>query len=182
MLCLIPKLRAFAVSLSHDRDHAEDLTQETLLSACRNIDRFQPGTNMAAWLFTILRNHFYSECRRRRRNVEDVENAYTRSLAVRPEQIIHFEYEELREALDQLPRNSRDLLLLVTVGGVSYLDAARVCGCPAGTAKSRVHRARQRLAELLSIEGSADFAGDPSLQAVMAQVEHQRLRASASMQ
>ena len=182
MLPLIPKLRAFAVSLSHDRDQADDLIQETLLSACRNIDRFQPGTNMTAWLFTILRNHFYSEYRKRRREVQDVEQGYTKSLVAQPEQIIRAEYEELQAALAKLPKNMRDLLLLVSVFGVSYSEAARICGCAAGTAKSRVHRARQRLAELLSIESPADFAGDPPLQAVMARVEHQRLRASCPMQ
>src|SRR5260370_34694148 len=105
MLSLIPKLRAFAVSLSHDRDQAEDLIQETLLSACRNIDRFQPGTNMVAWLFTILRNHFYSEYRRRRRDVQDVEGGYTKSLVGQPEQIIRRGNEELWAALGKFAQN-----------------------------------------------------------------------------
>jgi RNA polymerase sigma-70 factor (ECF subfamily) len=182
MLPLIPKLRAFAVSLSHDRDGAEDLVQETLLSACRSMDQFEPGTNMTAWLFTILRNQFYSEYRKRRRDVRDVEGSYTSWLAVQPEQIIRTQYEELCVAVGNLPKGMRDLLLLVGVLGVSYDEAARVSGCAAGTVKSRVHRARQRLAELLAIEGPADFAGDPGLQAVMAHVEHQRFRASCPVQ
>jgi len=182
ILSLVPKLRAFAVSLSHDRDQAEDLIQETLLSACRNIDRFEPGTNLAAWLFTILRNHFYSEYRKRRRDVQDVDGRYTRSLVAQHEQTIRTEYEELWAALAQLPEGMRDLLLLVGVGGVSYPEAARICGCATGTAKSRVHRARRRLAELLSIESAADFADDPSLQAVLANVEYQRFRASCPAQ
>jgi RNA polymerase sigma-70 factor, ECF subfamily len=182
MLSLIPKLRSYAVSLSHDRDQAEDLIQETLLSACRNIDQFEPGSNMAAWLFTILRNHFYSEYRRRRRDVQDVEGSYTMTLVVQPGQIFRAEYEELRAALAKLPKNMRDLLLLVGACGVSYPEAARICGCTTGTAKSRVHRARMRLAEMLSIESSADFAGDPGLQAVVARVEYQRLRAGCSTQ
>jgi RNA polymerase sigma-70 factor (ECF subfamily) len=182
MLPLIPKLRAFAVSLSHDRDRAEDLVQETLLSACRSMDQFMPGTNMTAWLFTILRNHFYSEYRRRRHDVRDVEGSYTNSLAVQPEQIIRTEYGELWVALGNLPKNMRDLLLLVGVLGVSYDEAARICGCATGTVKSRVHRARQRLADLLAIEGPADFAGDPGIQAVIARVEYQRFRAGCSVQ
>jgi RNA polymerase sigma-70 factor (ECF subfamily) len=182
MLSLVPKLRAFAVSLSRNRDQAEDLIQETLLSACRNIDQFEPGTNMAAWLITILRNHFYSECRRRRRDIEDVDGGYSKTLVVEPEQIIRTEYEELGAALAKLPKNMRDLLLLVGVRGVSYPEAARICGCATGTAKSRVHRARIRLAELLSIEGPADFTGDPGLQAVVAGIEHQRFRAGCSVQ
>jgi RNA polymerase sigma-70 factor (ECF subfamily) len=182
MLSLIPKLRAFAVSLSRDPDQAGDLIQETLLSACRNIDSFEPGSNMAAWLSTILRNHFYSEYRRRRRDVQDVEGAYTNTLVVQPEQIIRTEYEELWSAFAKLPKNMRDLLFLVGVGGASYPEAARICGCATGTAKSRVHRARRRLAEMLSIEGSADFAGDPGLQAGVARVESQRPRAGYSAQ
>ena len=182
MLALIPKLRAFAVSLSHDRDQAEDLIQETLLSACRNIDRFEPGTNMMAWLFTILRNHFYSEYRRRRRSVQDADGGYTNTLVVQPEQIIRTECEALWAALARLPQNMRDLLLLVSVGGASYQEAARICGCATGTAKSRVHRARMRLAEMLSVEGAADFAGDPGLQAVVARVEHQRFQAGSAVQ
>ena len=182
MLSLIPKLRAFAVSLSHDQDRAEDLIQETLLRACQNIDQFQPGTNMAAWLFTILRNHFYSEYRKRRRDVQDVEYGYTNLLVVQPEQIIRSDYEAMRAALGKLPKYLRDILLLVSVLGVSYPEAARMCGCATGTAKSRVHRARRRLAELLSIESPADFAGDPALQAVMARVEHQRSRGGWSVQ
>jgi RNA polymerase sigma-70 factor (ECF subfamily) len=182
MLSLVPKLRAFAVSLSRDRDQAEDLIQETLLSACRNLDRFEPGTNMTAWLFTILRHNFYSEYRKRRREVQDVEGGYTKSLVAQPEQIACIEYEELRTALSKLPKKMRDILLLVAVGGVSYPEAARICGCATGTAKSRIHRARTRLAELLSIESPADFAGDAGLQAVMARAEHQRFRVSCSVQ
>jgi RNA polymerase sigma-70 factor, ECF subfamily len=182
MLPLIPKLRAFAVSLSQDRDRAEDLVQETLLSACRSMDQFEPGTNMTAWLFTILRNHFYSEYRKRRHDVRDVEGSYTNSLVVQPEQIIRTEYEELWVALADLPKNMRDPLLLVGVMGVSYDEAARIYGCAAGTVKSRVHRARRRLAQLLAIESPADFAGDPGLQAVMTRVEHQRFRASCPVQ
>jgi RNA polymerase sigma-70 factor (ECF subfamily) len=99
-----------------------------------------------------------------------------------PEQTIRTEYEELAAALAQLPKGMRDLLLLVGVGGVSYPEAARICGCATGTAKSRVHRARRRLAELLAIESAADFAADPSLQAVLASVEYQRFRASGPVQ
>jgi RNA polymerase sigma-70 factor (ECF subfamily) len=178
MLSLIPKLRAFAVSLSYDRDQAEDLIQETLLSACRNLDRFEPGSNMAAWLFTILRNSFYSERRKERRYVQDVDGAYSSSLVARPEQLVCIEYEELQTALGKLPKGMRDILLLVTVGGVSYEEAAQICGCATGTVKSRLHRARVRLAELLSIESPADFASDPGLQAVIASAEHRRFRAS----
>jgi RNA polymerase sigma-70 factor (ECF subfamily) len=182
MLSLIPKLRAFAISLSHNRDQAEDLIQETLLSACRNIDRFEPGTNMAAWLSTILRNHFYSEYRRRRRDVPDVDGAYTDTLVVQPEQVIRAESEALWAALAKLPKNMRDLLILVGVSGVSYPEAARICGCATGTAKSRVHRARARLAEMLSIESPGDFAGDPGLEAVVARIEYQRFRTSCPVQ
>src|SRR5262245_58356203 len=86
MLAAVPSLRAFAISLSGNVDRADDLVQETLLRAMANIDSFQPGTNMSAWLFTILRNLFRSEYRKRRREVEDTDGAYAEGLKSHPEQ------------------------------------------------------------------------------------------------
>src|SRR5690348_1598567 len=86
MLAATPNLRAFAISLARNVDRADDLVQETLLRALANIDSFQPGTNMSAWLFTILRNHFRSEYRKRRREVEDADGSYTASLTTQPDQ------------------------------------------------------------------------------------------------
>ena len=101
MLAAVPSLRAFAISLSGNVDRADDLVQETLLRAMANIDSFQPGTNMSAWLFTILRNLFRSEYRKRRREVEDTDGSYAETLKSHPEQHSRVEFEEFRDALAQ---------------------------------------------------------------------------------
>src|SRR3989344_4996135 len=95
----IPSLRAFAISLCCNVDRADDLVQETMLRALANHDTFQPGTNMGAWLFTILRNHFRSEYRKRRREVEDVDGKYSETLKSLPEQEGAIEFEDFWVAL-----------------------------------------------------------------------------------
>ena len=96
MLAAMPRLRAFAISLCQNGDHAEDLVQEALLHACANITSFEPGTNMLAWLFTILRNEFYSQCRRRRKRFENVND---NADGVAPTQVAQAKYHELCAAL-----------------------------------------------------------------------------------
>src|ERR687888_1345590 len=162
----IPNLRAFAISLCGNVDRADDLVQETILRALANIDSFQPGTNMAAWLFTILRNLFRSEYRKRRREVEDVEGKYAESLKSHPEQHSRVEFEEFRVALAKLPSDQREALILVGASGFSYEEAAAICDCAVGTIKSRVNRARTRLTELLALDDS-DFGPDQPTQAVL---------------
>ena len=164
----VPSLRAFAISLCGNVDRADDLVQETLLRALANIDTFQPGTNMSAWLFTILRNHFRSEYRKRRREVEDSEGHYADTLKSQPEQYGQIEFNEFRAALSHLPTDQREALILVGASGFSYEEAANICGCAVGTIKSRVNRARTRLAELLSIDGVDDFGPDETTRAVLA--------------
>ena len=168
VLGAVPSLRAFAISLCGNVDRADDLVQETLLRALANIDSFQPGTNMSAWLFTILRNHFRSEYRKRRREVEDGEGRYAETLTTQPEQYGHVEFREFREALVKLPPDQREALVLVGASGFSYEEAAHICECAVGTIKSRVNRARTRLAELMSIDGVDDFGPDEQTRAVMA--------------
>jgi RNA polymerase sigma-70 factor, ECF subfamily len=168
MLAAVPSLRAFAISLSGNVDRADDLVQETLLRAIANIDSFQPGTNMSAWMFTILRNLFRSEYRKRRREVEDTDGSYAESLKSHPEQASRLEFQEFRAALAKLPPDQREALILVGASGFSYEEAAHICGCAVGTIKSRVNRARTRLADLLSIEGSEDFGPDQTARAIMA--------------
>jgi RNA polymerase sigma-70 factor (ECF subfamily) len=168
MLGAVPSLRAFAISLSGNVDRADDLVQETLMRALANIQSFQPGTNMSAWLFTILRNLFRSEYRKRRREVEDSDGSYAETLKSQPEQIGHVEFEEFRGALNQLPQDQREALILVGASGFSYEEAAEICGCAVGTIKSRVNRARTRLAQLLSIENLNDFGPDMTTRAVLA--------------
>ena len=167
MLAAVPSLRAFAISLCGNVDRADDLVQEALLRAWANLDSFQPGTNMSAWLFTILRNLFRSEYRKRRREVEDADGSYAESLTSLPEQNSRLEIDEFREALKLLPAEQRESLILVGASGFSYEEAAQICGCAVGTIKSRVNRARTRLAELLAIEGARDMGPDSTTQAVL---------------
>ena len=167
MLGAVPSLRAFAISLSGNVDRADDLVQETLLRAWANLNSFEPGTNMSAWLFTILRNLFRSEYRKRRREVADSEGTYAETLKTQPEQTSRVEFEEFRTALAKLPADQREALILVGASGFSYEEAAGICGCAVGTIKSRVNRARTRLAELMSIESVDDFGPDRELKAVL---------------
>jgi RNA polymerase sigma-70 factor, ECF subfamily len=160
MLAALPNLRAFAMSLSGNADRADDLVQETVMRAMANINTFTPGTNMAAWLFTILRNLFRSQYRKRRREVEDPDGGYLASLKIPPEQFGRLEFKELIEALAKLPDVQREALLLVAASGFSYDEAAAICEVAVGTIKSRVSRARQLLAELLVIGSPAKFGLD----------------------
>src|SRR3981081_3142335 len=150
MLAAVPNLRAFAISLCADVDRADDLVQGTLLRAMANIDSFQPGTNMSGWLFTILRNLFRDEYRKRRREVEDTDGSYAESLESQPEQHSRIEFEEFRVALAKLRPNEREALILVGASGFSYEEAATICECAVGTIRSRVNRARTRLWKLSS--------------------------------
>jgi RNA polymerase sigma-70 factor, ECF subfamily len=160
MLATVPKLRAFAISLSGNVDRADDLVQETLLRAIAKIDSFQPGTNMSAWLFTILHNRFRSEYRKRRREVEDIDGSYVDSLKSPPEQHTKLDFEEFRRALAKLSSDQREALLLVGASGFSYDEAATICETAVGTIKSRVNRARTRLAELLALDAVDKFGPD----------------------
>jgi RNA polymerase sigma-70 factor, ECF subfamily len=167
ILKVVPNLRAFAVSLSGNVDRADDLVQETLLRAFAKIDSFQPGTNLSAWLFTILRNQFRSEYRKRRREVEDADGKYSERLKSQPEQIGKIEFGELKTALAALPDDQREALILVGASGFSYEETAEICGCAVGTIKSRVNRARTRLAELMSVSGVEDFVPDKVTRGVL---------------
>jgi RNA polymerase sigma-70 factor (ECF subfamily) len=167
MLAAVPSLRAFAISLCGNVDRADDLVQEALLRAWANLDSFEPGTNMSAWLFTILRNLFRSEYRKRRREVEDADGSYAETLTSLPNQTSHLEVGEFRRALEMLPPDQRESLILVGASGFSYEEAAQICGCAVGTIKSRVNRARGRLADILSIESADDFGPDHETRAVV---------------
>ena len=168
MLAAVPSLRAFAISLSGNVDRADDLVQETLLRAMANIDSFQPGTNMSAWLFTILRNLFRSEYRKRRREVEDTDGSYAESMKSHPEQQSRVEFEEFRVALSKLPPDQREALILVGASGFSYEEAAAISSCAVGTIKSRVNRARAKLTEMLGVATPREFGPDSATEAIVA--------------
>ncbi|TPV97982.1 MAG: ECF RNA polymerase sigma factor EcfG [Beijerinckiaceae bacterium] len=174
LLAVIPNLRAFAVSLCGNLDRADDLVQETLVKAWSNIGTFVEGTNLRAWLFTILRNIYYSEYRKRRREVADPEGAFAAKLATAPAQSGHMDLLDFRAALQQLPSDQREALILIGASGLSYEEAAGVCGCAIGTMKSRVNRARSRLAEMLSITSGMEFGHDGDWQAIDAVAAGQR--------
>jgi RNA polymerase sigma-70 factor, ECF subfamily len=157
LIAVIPNLRAFAVSLCGNPDRADDLVQETLVKAWGNLDSFVEGTNLPAWLFTILRNFYYSEYRKRRREVADPDGVIATKLATAPAQNGHMDLRDLHDALQQLPSDQREALILIGASGLSYEEAANICGCAIGTMKSRVNRARNRLAEILAIHSTSEL-------------------------
>lgn len=169
LLDAVPRLRAFALSMTNDRSKADDLVQETLTKAWANHTQFQPGTNQMAWLYTILRNELYSTLRRRKREVEDAEGTYAAKLAVQPSQHGALDISDLKNALSQLAADQREALLLVGASGLSYEEAAEICKVRVGTIKSRVNRARVRLSELLNIDPEGEFGPDSSTTAVIGQ-------------
>jgi RNA polymerase sigma-70 factor, ECF subfamily len=150
----LPRLRAFAMSLARTSDQAEDLVQETLLKAWRARDRFEPGTNLQAWLFTILRNAFYSGVTVARRMTQDPDGQHTANLPSSPNQEWRLHYGEMLTALDRLRPHHKEALLLVVAAGMTYEEAASVCECPVNTVKSRVKRARDALAEAIHFDGT----------------------------
>lgn len=150
----LPAMRAFALSLTRNSAAADDLVQDAVVKAWSNFDKFQQGTNMRAWLFTILRNSFYSHLRKRRREVEDVDGVHSGALFVEASQSEHIRMREFRHALGLLPEDQREALVLVGAAGYSYEETAEICGCAVGTIKSRVNRARRKLASLLDEDGA----------------------------
>ena len=132
----IPKLRAFAISLARDSSRADDLVQETILKAWSNIEKFDPATNLDAWLFTILRNTFYSSLRKTRREVQDSDGAHAATLSVKPAHDGRLAMQEFQKAFDALSPEHREVLILVGASGFSCEEAAGMMGVagPAGPA------------------------------------------------
>ncbi len=146
---VIPQLRAFGRSLSGNRDLADDLVQETLLKAWAARSRFEAGTNMRAWVFIILRNVYLSQMRRNRFRGEWDDAVADRILSAPAAQDMQIELGDMQRALQQLPTQQREALILVGAGGFGYEEAAQICQVPVGTIKSRVARGRLALAALL---------------------------------
>jgi RNA polymerase sigma-70 factor (ECF subfamily) len=160
LLAEIPTLRAFALSLTGSGDRADDLVQDSLVKAWGASASFTEGTSLRAWLFTIARNTFYSNHRKSRREVQDVDGAAASRLVSNPAQIGHLDLADFRTALASVPDDQREALILVGASGFSYEEAAEICGCAVGTIKSRVNRARQKLMDMLSLSSSEDFNGE----------------------
>ena len=166
LLATLPSLRAFAVSLSGRHDRADDLVQDTMMKAWAKQDSYQMGTNIKAWLFTILRNEFYSQMRKRGREVQDTDGAFTERMSVHPSQYGVLDMSVFKKDLDPLPPVHFEAVILIGASGCSFDEAAEICHCAVGTMKSRVSRARTRLQDVLKISGEADYGPD----AVSAQV------------
>ena len=143
----LPYLRAFAQFLARDRSFSDDLVQETVLRALRNVDKFTPGTNMKAWLSTILRNQFYNELRSRSRIAAYA--AIPQPSGQIGDQEAHLQMRDFERAFTALPAVQREALSLVGASGFSYQEAAQIADCAPGTVKSRVSRARTALDRLL---------------------------------
>ncbi|TDU00519.1 RNA polymerase sigma-70 factor (ECF subfamily) [Azorhizobium sp. AG788] len=163
VLEFLPALRAFARSLTRNRTEADDLVQETLLKALSNIDKFDPGTNLRAWLFTILRNTYYTEIRKRRRENDGMSTLAQQDTNMGPAQEWAVTLKTLKSALEELPSDQREALILVGAAGLSYEEAAEVCGCALGTIKSRVNRARAKLLVLMGADATADVVETDAL-------------------
>jgi RNA polymerase sigma-70 factor (ECF subfamily) len=150
MLGAVPQLRAFAMKLCRNVDQADDLVQETIARGCKNIAMFEPGTNIVAWLTTILRNHFLSECRRASYRLSDAIEDHVETLSIPAAQFASVEARELRGALHELPESERVALVMVLGAGYEYEEVAQALGCPTGTVKSRVSRGRRKILSRLS--------------------------------
>ncbi len=157
LLAELPSLRAFAISLTGSHDRADDLVQETVMKAWAAHASFTEGTSLRAWLFTIMRNTFFSQHRKSRREVQDVDGEAAGRLVSVPNQHGHVDLADFRAALDRLAPDQREALILIGASGFSYEEAAEICGCAIGTMKSRVNRARQKLMVLLSMDGVEDI-------------------------
>lgn len=149
ILDFIPSLRAYSRSLCRGRSDAEDLVQETLLRAIEHAGRYQPGTNIRAWLFTIMRNRFYTNCVKAARERTGSADCVSTFLSSEPTQEWHMKQCELRRFLAAMPDHYREAIVLVGVLGESYIDAAMIMNCDLGTVKSRVNRARAILKEVM---------------------------------
>jgi RNA polymerase sigma-70 factor (ECF subfamily) len=163
----IPGLRAFAASLCGSMQPVDDLVQDTLLKAWSHSSSFELGSNLRAWLFTILRNTYFSSYRRQGRELQDIDGLIEERLSVPGSQEAAIDLADFRNALAKLPEEQREVLIMVGASGLSYEETAAICGVAVGTIKSRVNRARAKLADLLGISGPQDYAADRNVEAVV---------------
>lgn len=149
ILSYLPALRAFSRALCKSVPDAEDLVQETLVRAIENAHRYEPGTNMRAWLFTIMRNKFYSTYNKSKREGPGLTECIADTTCIGPAQEWSLQTKRLQSAINELPQHYREAIILVGAIGESYSDAARILDCDIGTIKSRVNRARTILRRLI---------------------------------
>jgi RNA polymerase sigma-70 factor, ECF subfamily len=171
LLACIPHLRAYARFLTGNRERADDLVQDALVRALTASHQFQAGTNLKAWVFTILRNLFYNEIRKNRLKVQSIDDIPGEGPATPPTQDANLEFADFRRAFWQLGQSQREVLIMVGASGLSYEEAAEICGCAVGTIKSRVSRARRELLKILQ-EGNLTYRRGDSEPASVAQALH----------
>jgi RNA polymerase sigma factor (sigma-70 family) len=182
LLGITPHLRAFARTLCGSADHADDLAQTALLKAWAARTSYRAGTNFKAWMFTILRNQFYSEARRARFTGEYDQEMAERTLCTKGGQEENVELNDVMRAMETLPANYRDALILVAVGDFAYEEVAEICGVALGTVKSRICRARAMLAAAIDGGQLPDSRHDYVMQgdAVDLLFAHSRMVANGS--
>lgn len=156
----LPEMRAFALSLTRNATSADDLVQDAVIKAWKSFHQFQSDTNLRAWLFTILRNTFYSDLRKRRREISHAQEAMAEDPSDGQGADPMIAVMDFEKAFSMLPDEQREALTLVGASGMSYEEAAETCGVAIGTIKSRINRGRKRLAELLEPEEPSDNTGD----------------------
>ena len=181
LIALIPQMRAFARSMCRDHAEAEDLAQDAVAKAWSSRERFEMGTNMKAWTFTIIRNQFYSDKRRSWRSTQLDPEVAERTLVAVTNPSAGLEIDELRRAMAMLPDDQREALILIGAGGMSYEEVSEITGAAVGTVKSRVSRARDRLA-LIYAEGSFledGMAPGAAMASIFAQMDKFRLAVAA---
>jgi RNA polymerase sigma-70 factor, ECF subfamily len=156
LVALLPSLRAFSRGLCGHREMADDLAQDTIMRAWAARESYTQGSNFRAWMFMIMRNQFYTTIRKNSRMTSLDPEVAERVLVVAPAQHNGINVDDVAKALQKLPDEQREILLLIGANGLSYEEAAEVIGCAMGTVKSRLARGRTALAAL--IDGPADDA------------------------
>ena len=147
----IPYLRAFAIAMTGNHASADDLVQETLVKAWSHHDSFEEGTNLRGWLVTILRNTYFTEYRKRQREVQDSEGTLAGRIVIEGGQQSKVEMNEVQAAIGKLPDDQREIVLMIGVLELSYEEASAILNVNIGTVKSRLNRARTKLAQLLGL-------------------------------
>lgn len=153
----IPRLRRYARALTRDADRADDLVQDTLLRALAKQDRWEPGTNLRAWLFTLMHNQYVNDVRRGHRDAGAIDiDDVSAALVATTDPTASRQLYELERALGQLPTEQREVILLVGLEGLSYEDAAAILALPVGTVRSRLSRGREALRRRLEMSETID--------------------------
>lgn len=169
----LPNMRAFAISLTRNGADADDLVQDAVIKAWRKFQLYEDGTNLRAWLFTVLRNTFYSDLRRLRNETASRLDDVAEHLSVGPTHEGRLALRDFEKVFALLQPEQREALTLVGASCLSYEEAADLCGVPTGTIKSRINRGRARLHELLGSMNSTELtSADPLTQSIVVTSAH----------